>query len=267
MQPKLFDIHSHLNFKDFDIDRKEVIQRALDAGIWMINTGSDYESSKKAVEIAEKYKEGVYAAVGLHPAEAVKPPLGGFTAKLRDIANHPKVVSIGECGLDLHKVEPCACGKGSTFANQIELFKRQIELAVEMDKPLMIHCRDAHQEVLDIVSSFKIHDSRLRGNIHFFSGTWEQAQQYFALGFTISFTGVITFANQYDEIIKKAPLDKIMIETDAPFVAPLPWRGQRNEPLYVQEVAKRIAKLRGLSYEKVAEATAKNALKFFRIVI
>lgn len=265
MKPYLFDIHSHLNFKDFDIDRKEVIQRALDAGIWIINVGSDYETSKKAVEIAEKYKEGVYAAVGLHPNDNEKEIFD--INKYHELANHSKVVSIGECGLDLHKVEPCACGKGSTFANQIELFKRQIELAVEMDKPLMIHCRDAHQEVLDIVSSFKFRDSRLRGNIHFFSGTWEQAQQYFDLGFTISFTGVITFANQYDEIIKKAPLDKIMIETDAPFVAPLPWRGQRNEPLHVQEVAKRMAEIRGLTYEEISEITVQNALNLFKIVI
>ncbi len=257
MKPHLFDIHSHLNFKDFDIDKEEVIQRALDAGIWMINVGSDYESSKKAVEIAGKYKEGVYAAVGLHPNDNKK-EIFDFD-KYHELANHPKVVSIGECGIDLKYQK-------SNLKSQIELFKRQIELAVEMDKPLMIHCRDAHDDVIDIVSSFKLHAPRLRGNIHFFSGAWEQAQQYFDLGFTISFTGVITFANQYDEIIKKAPLDKIMIETDAPFVAPLPWRGRRNESLYVQEVAKRMAEIRGLTYEEIARITTQNALKFFNLV-
>ncbi len=254
MKPKLFDIHSHLNFKDFNTDRKEVIWRALDAGIWMINVGSDYESSKMAVEIAEKYKEGVYAAVGFHPNDNKKEIFD--INKYRELANHPKVVSIGECGIDLKYQK-------SNLKSQIELFKRQIELAVEIDKPLMIHCRDAYEQVIEILREYK----DVQGNIHFFSGTWEQAQKYFALGFMISFTGVITFANQYDEIIKKAPLDKIMIETDAPFVAPLPWRGQRNEPLHVQEVAKRIAKLRGLSYEKIAEITTQNALNLFKIVI
>lgn len=253
MKPHLFDIHCHLNFSDFNKDRGEVIKRALDVGVWMINIGSDFENSKMAVEIAEKYKEGVYTSVGLHPNDNKKEIFD--INKYHELANHPKVVSIGECGIDLYR-----CDKND-FKRQKELFIRHIELAQETGKPLMIHCRDAHEQVIEILREHK----DVQGNIHFFSGTWEQARKYFDLGFTISFTGVITFANQYDEIIKKAPLDKIMIETDAPFVAPAPYRGKRNEPLYVQETAKRIAKIRGLSYEKVAEATTKNALIFFRI--
>ena len=257
MNPKLFDIHAHVNFKEFDSDREEVIKRALDNGIWIINVGSDYESSKKAVEIADAYA-GVYAAVGIHPTEAVKPPLGGFTAKLKELAKHPKVVAIGECGLDLYR------RKKSDLERQKEIFIKQIEIALELNKPLMIHCRDAHDDLINILATYySLLSTRHNGNIHFFSGTWEQAQKYFDLGFSISFTGVITFANQYDEIIKKSPVDKIMVETDTPFVAPLPRRGQRNEPFYVQEVAKKMAEIRGISYEKVAKATTINALKLF----
>ncbi len=261
MIPKFFDIHTHVNFPDFDKDRGEVIKRALDEGIWMINVGSDYESSKKAVEIAEKYQEGVYASVGLHPSDA--DAVGNRVSDICELAQHPKVVSIGECGLDFFRNREARNPKHEIRNKQIEIFKQQIELALELNKPLMIHCRDAHNEVLEIVSSFKFQDSRLRGNIHFFSGTQEQARKYFDLGFSISFTGVITFSRDYDEIIKESALDKIMIETDAPFVAPAPWRGKRNEPLYVQEIAKKIAEIRGLSYEETAKITAENALRLF----
>jgi TatD DNase family protein len=251
MNPKLVDIHSHLNFPDFDKDRDEVIERALEAGIWTINIGSNFENSKQAVEIAEKY-DGVFAGIGLHPDEKENFNIDYY----RQLAKHPKVVTIGECGLDR---KTC----NLNLETQEILFKKQIELALELDKPLMIHCRDAHEEILDILNSFQT--TKLQGNIHFFSGTWEQAQKYFDLGFTISFTGVITFTRDYDEVIRKAPLDKIMIETDAPFVAPVPFRGKRNEPLYVKEVAKKIAEIKNLSFEEVAKATTKTASTLFSL--
>lgn len=254
---KYFDIHSHLNFADFDDDREEVIGRMQENDIWTICAGSDFESSKKAVEIAERYDEGVYASVGLHPIEVASQPLGGETAKLKELAKHPKVVAIGECGLDVFR------RKKDDLPRQKDIFKQQIELAIELDKPLMIHCRDAHGDVLEILNSYKC--PKLRGDIHFFSGSLEQAEKYFELGFLISFTGVITFARDYDEIIRNAPLDKIMIETDAPFVAPVPYRGKRNEPAYVIEVAKKIAEIRSISEEEAAEAATSNALKLFRI--
>jgi TatD DNase family protein len=257
MKPKLFDIHSHLNFKDFNSDSKEVIQRALNAGIWMINVGSDYETSKMAVAIAEKYKEGIYASVGVHPHDVAT--VGNSVSDICELVKHPKVVAIGECGLDLKSQK-------SNLKSQKELFIKQIELALEINKPLMIHCRDAHNDLINILTTYySLPSTRYNGNVHFFSGTWEQAQKYFDLGFTISFTGVITFAKDYDEIIKKAPLDKIMIETDAPFVAPVPYRGQRNEPCYLQETAKRIAAIRGISYDEIARVTTENALKFFNL--
>jgi len=251
MNPNLVDIHCHLDFKDFNDDRDEVIKRALRENIWMINIGIDAKTSQKAIEIAEKY-EGVFASVGLHPDEKENFDMDYY----RQLDKHPKVVAIGECGLDLKSQK-------SNLKSQINIFEKQIELALELDKPLMIHCRDAHEEILDILNSYR--DSKLRGNIHFFSGNWEQAQKYFDLGFTISFTGVITFARDYDEVIKKSPLDKIMIETDAPFVAPVLFRGKRNEPLYVREVAKKIAEIRNEPYEKIAEATTQNALRLFGI--
>lgn len=247
--PELFDIHSHLNFRDFDPDRNGVIKRMLDAGVWTINVGADLESSQKAIEIAEKYKEGIYASVGIHPDE-----IKNFNiAELRKLAIHPKVVAIGECGLDIKSEK-------SNLKSQIYIFKQQIELAKELDKPLMIHCRNAHEEVLEILKEYKHY-----GNVHFFSGNLEEAQKYFDLDFTISFTGVITFAKQYDEVISKSPLDKIMIETDAPFVAPVPYRGKRNEPVYVMEVAKRIAEIKNITYEEVAKITTENALKLFKL--
>jgi len=249
MNPRLVDIHCHLDFKDFDNDREEVIKRAGEKNIWVINIGIDKKTSQKSIEIAEKH-EGVFAGIGLHPGEAKE----NFDADYyRKLAEHPKVVVIGECGIDIKSQK-------SNLKSQKELFIKQIGLAKELDKPLMIHCRDAHREVIEILKEFRPY-----GNIHFFSGTWQEAEQYFSLGFTISFTGVITFARDYDEIIKKAPLDKIMIETDAPFVAPVPHRGQRGEPLYVAEVAKKIAEIKNLGLEEVAETTTKNALRLFRL--
>lgn len=248
MNPKLVDIHCHLDFKDFDNDREEVIKRALRENIWMINIGIDIKTSQKAIEIAEKY-EGVFASIGLHPDEKENFNIDYY----HQLAKHPKVVAIGECGIDLKT-------RNLNLESQKDLFKKQIELALEVKKPLMIHCRDAHREVIEILKKSKHY-----GNIHFFSGNWEQAQKYFDLGFTISFTGVITFARDYDEVIRKAPLDKIMIETDAPFVAPVPFRGKRNEPFYVKEVAQKIAEIRNEPYEKIAEITTANAIKLFNL--
>lgn len=262
MKPRLFDIHSHLNFPDFDKDRDEVIKRMQENGIWTICVGADKKTSQECVELAEKY-ENIFASVGIHPTDNLETEfpslLGNSVSKLHELARHPKVVVIGECGIDLKYQK-------SNLKSQKELFVKQIELALEMNKPLMIHCREAHDDLINILNSyFLIHNSKLRGNIHFFSGTWEQAQKYFGLGFTISFAGVITFARDYDEIIRKALLDKIMIETDAPFVASVPWRGQRNEPSYVIEVAKKIAEIRGITYEEIANATTENALRFFNL--
>jgi len=254
MFPKIFDIHSHLNFPQFDRDRESVLKEMREQGIWTICVGTDRKTSQECVDLSEKHK-GVFASAGLHPADSDEE----FDIDYyRELTKYQKVVAIGECGLDYFRIKD-----QKSRNRQKEIFMRQIELARETNKPLMIHCREAHNDVLKIISDFKIQDPNLRGNIHFFSGDWKQAQKYLELGFTISFAGPITFTSQYDEIITKTPLDKIMIESDSPFTAPAPYRGKRNEPLYVKEIAGKIARVRGISYEKIVEVTVKNAIALF----
>lgn len=250
---KLFDVHSHINFPDFDKDREEVIKRSLEDGTGMIIVGTAADDSARAVKIASQHSGGVYASVGLHPTDKIEE---GFNADYyRKLAKNPKAIAVGECGLDyFHQ---------GNKEKQKNIFKKQIELALELNKPLIVHCRDAHNDVIDTLNSYR--NSVLRGDIHFFSGDWEQARKYFELGFLISFTGVITFTRDYDETIKNTPLEKIMVETDAPFVAPEPYRGKRNEPLYVAEVVKKIAEIKGVSYDEVAKATTSNAIKLFNL--
>jgi len=257
MLPKLFDIHSHLNFPQFDGDRDEIIKKMRKNGIWTICIGTDKKTSLESVELAKKH-EDVYAAVGLHPTDDE----GGFdTEYYRQLASRSKVVAIGECGLDMFRRE-----KGD-IKRQKDVFEKQIELAAELNKPLIIHCRDAcpsdrqaHKEVLAMLSAKA---GKLKGDIHFFSGNWEEARKYLDLGFSVSFAGPITFTGEYDEVIKKTPLDRIMAETDSPFAAPSPHRRRRNEPLFVGEVVKKIAQVKGISFEAAAEATARNAIKMF----
>lgn len=248
-----FDTHSHLNFSDFDDDRNEVIEKTLSAGGRMIIVGTCAKDSKVAVDIAGSRDAGVYASVGMHPTEKGEV---FDTNYYRSLAKNNKVVAIGECGLDYFR------DKGEEFKiGQRELFIKHIELALELDKPLIIHCREAHGDVFDILNRHR--DPKLRGVIHFFSGDWPIAQKYFDLDFLISFAGVITFSRDYDGVIKKAPLDKILIETDSPFAAPVPCRGKRNEPIFVKEVAKKIAEIKNISNEEAMRTTCANAIRLF----
>lgn len=243
-----------MDAEDFDKDKDELILKTLAEGVAMITIGADEKSSKKAIEIAEKY-EGVFASVGVHPESAFE----SFDAKvLRDLIRHPKVVAVGECGLDIKE--------NKDTEKQKELFIKQIEMTIETDKPLMIHCRNAHGDTIEILKNYKQKaGGKLRGDIHFFTGSIKEAEEYMSLGFSFSFTGVITFAESYNEVIKFLPLEKIMIETDAPLVAPAPYRGKRCEPLHVKEVAKRIAQLKAIDYDKVAAVTTANAVKLFNL--
>lgn len=248
--PKYFDIHSHLNLPGYEADFDEVIVRLKETGTHTIVVGVDYESSRKAVELAEKHEE-IYACVGQHPVDRADEQ---FDAKKYEaLVAHPKVVAVGECGLDFFHAS-----KAEDLERQKKLFVEQIEFAIKHKKPLMIHARNAYAEILDILEGYR---GLARGNVHFFAGTLEEAQGFFDLGFSVSFTGVITFASQYDEVIKKAPLEKIMAETDAPFVAPAPHRGKRNEPSYVREVYRRVAEIRGEDAELVRETLVNNALR------
>ncbi len=265
----LIDTHCHLDFEDFDKDREEVIKRAKEGGIGkIINIGCDLERAKKSLEIANKH-DFIFSTCGLHPQEA-GPPAGGekFFSELEKLLKEPKVVAVGECGLEIPEDRPWGFpkdGPRGKYDKQKEIFLRQLDLAHKYNKPVIIHCRNAYAEILEILKKEKEKNPELRGVVHFFSGRLSQAEEFLKFGFLLSFTGVITFARDYDRVIKAVPLEKIMIETDAPFVAPIPFRGQRNEPLYVKYVAEKIAELKGVSFEKVAEQTTKNAENLFEI--
>lgn len=284
---KYFDIHSHTQFSAYDSDRDEVIKRALDAGVGVINVGTQKKTSEDAVALAHKYPEGVYAAVGLHPIHTHE--AGAHSDDLetsfpsieidfdynfyKKLAQYPKVVAMGECGLNYELGNTNYELEKDKRVKQREVFKRQIELAIEVDKPLMLHIRNAYEDTLEILNSyFVIHNSRLRGNVHFFAGDTDISKKFLDLGFTLSFTGVITYPKSkklgmpdYEEIIRNTPIEMIMAETDAPYVAPMPHRGKRNEPAYVIEVYKKIAEIKGLDLEKVAGLLAENIKRVFKI--
>ena len=269
----LIDTHAHLNFRVFKEDTDEVIRRSLEGGIWMINVGTQYDTSKKAVEIAENYQEGVYAAIGLHPIHSEE----DFSyEKYKELAKSPKVVAIGEIGLD-YKSEYVLFKE-----KQKEVFLKQLDLARELNLPVIFHCRFAHEDLIEILNyKLKTINYKLKGVIHCFAGTWEQAQKYLEMGFYLGFNGII-FKLDLDEIIKKTPLDRILVETDCPYLTPPQVEG-RNEPLYVKYVAERIAKIKNrasarsegrnesealiehVSFEEVAKTTTENAKKLFNI--
>jgi TatD DNase family protein len=261
--PEYIDVHAHLNFVDFDTDREELIRNTLNQNTWMINVGTNLETSKRVLELAKKYDEGVYAIVGLHPTEVATERFD--IEEFEKLVADSKVVAIGECGIDVFRIEDTA-EKERLLKMQAEDFKKQIDLAVKYDKPIMIHARESYDKILEILDdSLRVHGAKLRGNAHFFVGTIEEAKAFLDRGFTLSFTGVITFAKQYEELVKYAPLDMILSETDCPFVAPVPYRGRRNQPIYVKEVVSRIAALKGLDEETVKKALISNAKRQFSL--
>jgi TatD DNase family protein len=275
MKPEYFDIHAHVNFAAYNADQQEVLKRAQDAGVWIINIGAEEHTSDLALTLAKEYELGVYAAVGLHPThtapsfhdaqefgEEQKLSSRGELfdgAKYEKLATDPKVVAIGECGLDYYRLDE------HSVSLQKEAFEAQIDLANRVSKPLMLHIRQgkegprAYKDALEILRS----SAKVLGNAHFFAGSWEEAREFLSIGFTLSFNGVITFAREYDEVIKNSPLDMIMTETDCPYITPVPYRGKRNEPLYVREVVKKIAQIREEDFDKVKMAMVGNAFRSF----
>jgi TatD DNase family protein len=254
-----FDIHSHFNDQAFDIDLSEMIEQTQNANIGTIVVGTDRKLSKKAVEIAAKTK-GFYAAVGLHPTDTDEEWDDEF---FQNLVTKDKVVAVGECGLDYYNMKE---DTPEERRRQRQVFESQLELAVKHNKPLMIHCRDAHGDLLPILESKKReYGDKLRGNVHFFTASTEIAKRYFDLNFTISFTGVLTFTHDYDDVVKFAPSNMIMAETDAPYVAPVPYRGKRNVSLYVSEVVKKIAQLRGQTLERTKKDLVENAVRVFAL--
>ncbi|MDZ4206062.1 MAG: TatD family hydrolase [Patescibacteria group bacterium] len=250
--PRYFDIHSHLNSPDYDSDREEVVLRLKETDTHTIVIGTDFESSKIAADLAGKYEE-IYACIGIHPADKLE---SFKVEKFESLIQNPKVVAVGECGMDFFHAD-----KNADYERQKKLFLDQISFAIAHNKPVMIHARDAYEELLEILEPMKKeYGKELRGNVHFFAGSVGVAKRFFDMRFTVSFTGVITFTHDYDEVIRCAPLHMIMSETDAPYVTPIPYRGKRNEPNYVSEVVKKIAEIRREGEEVVRIALVNNAL-------
>ena len=263
----LIDTHTHLDFPRFKNDRERVIERAAKAGVRaMVNVGASLASSQAAVTLAEAYPP-VYAAVGVHPHDA-KTLTGEMLEELRALASHPKVVAIGEIGLDFYR-------DLSPRDKQRQAFKQQLALAKEVGKPVVIHDRDAHSEVMAILLHWACPERSRRvegghqpaGVLHCFSGGLAMAQEAIELGFYISIAGPVTFRNAQHlrELVRQLPLEKLLIETDCPYLTPHPHRGKRNEPAYVKLVAQEVANTKGLSLEEVARITSDNAQALFAL--
>lgn len=275
----IFDSHAHLNFRAFDQDRDQVIGQCLQKDIWMINVGSNFLSSKKAVEIANQYKKGVFASVGLHPINIKdKPKIKETTPKVQsqshskedvleekfdyfryqELAKNKNVVAIGEIGLDYY-YKPKTKKRLEEFKiRQIETFLEQLSLARELSLPVIFHCRMAHDDMIQVL---KKNYHRIEGVIHCFTGNWEQAKEYLNMGFYLGFNGII-FKLNLDEVIKKTPLERILLETDCPYLSP-PGYKQRNDPMSLPIIAQKIAKIKKITQDLVLETTFKNTKKLF----
>ncbi|KPJ55392.1 hypothetical protein AMJ47_00820 [Parcubacteria bacterium DG_72] len=243
----LIDTHAHLNFRVFNNDFDKVIERSLSENVWMINIGSNYETSKRAVEIAKQYDNGVFAAVALHPIHAKDE---NFHAPVYEsLCRSEKVVAVGEIGLDYFKDYKEFKDK------QKHIFIKQLDLAKKLNLPVIIHCRMAHDHVIEILK-----DYNLPGVVHCFTGSWEQARKYLDMGFCLGINGIM-YKLDLKEVIEKIPLNKLLVETDCPFLG----REKRNEPVFVRQIAKDIARIRNISFEQVSQATFENAQELFNI--
>lgn len=284
---QLIETHAHLDYPDFAPDFDDVLRRANEAGVTRIITiGTSIESSRRAIELAEKYPN-IFAVIGVHPTYAGETPDDVMTP-LRELAKSPRVVALGESGLDYHSLpsrEAAKDKKVQVFANALQgeteeqidasiadgaykskqaiLFEQQLDLAVELGLNVVIHQRDAWADTLEIMQPYT---DKLRGVFHCFGGTREQAEEVIALDHLVSFTGIVTFKNgaSVREVAGQIPLWKFMVETDCPYLAPVPFRGKRCEPAYTRLVAESIAAARGVPLQEVAEATTETAEKFFR---
>ncbi|MBI1866677.1 MAG: TatD family hydrolase [Candidatus Staskawiczbacteria bacterium] len=281
----IIDTHSHLNFNAYKKDFNEVIKKTLTEDIWAINVGTKFETSERAVNLAKMYNKGIYAAIGLHPIYAAAefqkiktdPEEGEFLIKEQDFNKEAyrklalsgteeskKVVAVGEIGLDYY-YKPKTNLKLEQFKKkQKQVFLQQLELAKELNLPVILHCRMAHDDVIEILTLRQAQGKNQKGVIHCFTGTAEQAQKYMNMGFYLGINGII-FKFNIDEVIKNAPLEKLLVETDCPYLTPPQELGKRNEPIFIKHTIQRIAKLKGISFEEVADKTAQNARKLFRI--
>lgn len=254
----LIDSHSHIDMRHFNKDRDSVMERARKAGVAaVVDVGCDLASSEAAIALAERYDE-VFATVGFHPHSAAEMGNGDID-RLAELVKHPGVVAIGEIGLDFYR-------NLSPREAQVDAFKKQLNLARELDLPVVIHSRQASDEVFDILSRWASGSSRPPGVLHCFSGDRELGRKYIDMGFLLSIAGPITYSkSSAADIARHLPLDKLLIETDCPFLTPHPYRGKRNEPSYVSFIAERIGEIRGVSGQDVARCTAENAIRLFRL--
>jgi len=249
----LIDTHAHLDLAEFDRDRPAVLERAWANGVdYIINIGFDLASSRRSIALAAQQPR-IFAAVGVHPHDAAKADNSTWAA-LPDLATAPKVMAVGEIGLDYYR-------DLSPRPVQQAAFRRQIRMARELNLPIIVHNRDAHADTLRILKDEKAGE----GVLHCFSGSWEIARECLELGFYISIAGPVTFTNapKLQEVAQKVPLDRLLVETDCPYLAPVPHRGKRNESAYVRLVAEKIADLRGLPLAELAAATSANARRLF----
>ncbi len=262
---KYFDAHCHVQFDPYDSDRAAVIASMQEKGVGGMVVGVDLDSSVKALRLVENIPN-FYASAGLHPNYVLDERFDEDS--FRAILRHPKMKAVGECGLDNFRPEDVSVAK----VEQCRVFEKHIELAIEADKPMMIHSRptkgtqDAYRDMIDILRTYKReHGDRLRGDIHFFVGSIEEARDFLDLGFTMSFTAVLTFTRDYDEVVRFLPLSSIIAETDSPYVAPSRIRGQRNDPASVIDVVGAIAEIRAEDEEMVREQVLRNATKLFSL--
>lgn len=279
---KFIDSHCHVHFRGYDADRAEVVERAREAGVGMIAVGTRYETSVEAVAFAEA-TPNTWAAIGIHPSHTYDVAYkdtnelpgsedDGTTGeefdfeKYEALARHPKVVAIGECGLDYFRLPENEAERAAIVEQQKAGLRDQILFATKVNKPLVIHCRDAHEDQITMLDeAIRAGALVARGVIHCFTGTAEEAARYHALGFYVSIPGIVTFAKNVADAVREIPLSQMIIETDSPYLAPKPHRGQRNEPAYVVETARAIAELKGITIDEVADVTTANAKKLFGI--
>lgn len=251
----LVDSHTHIDMRLYNRDRGQVLERAREAGVAaVVDVGCDLDSSRAAIRLAAQYSE-VFAALGFHPHSAAK-MRDGDQERLSELAQHPKVVAIGEIGLDFYR-------NLSPREVQVEAFKRQLALARRLKLPVIVHCRDAQEEVLSILTEWAYGANQSLGVLHCFSGDRELGQRYIEMGFFLSIAGPITYSSS--EIARNLPLDKLLIETDCPFLTPQPHRGKRNEPSYLSFVVAKIGEISGVPSDVVAEHTTANAIQLFRL--
>ena len=253
----LIDSHAHLEMSDFRRDLEEVIQRARESGVeYIFTVGTEKKDWKRAIEIAQSHPF-IYAILGVHPHNAKEIDDQTYGA-LKVLCQNEKVRAFGEIGLDFYR-------NLSPREIQLNRFREQIALARELELPIVVHDREAHQETLEVLKSEKA--EALGGIIHCFSGDYEMAREFMDMGFYISVPGSITYKNAepFREIVKKLPLESLLVETDAPFLTPIPFRGKRNEPGYVRYTAEKVAEIKKVSIDKVAEVTTENALRVFRL--